>query len=145
MNWPLLWDRADSMKATYESLGKTEFERVIKNFHLMYPDLIPQPNVFGFLSPNSASMMKVLSSLELCHENSKAFYAYLKDKGTDKAEKKAGIRMRKVNRVVAPRIGSTLGSPLNVLPRKLTGEEKYIMMALQGFTFQERYVEWERA
>ncbi|THU96978.1 hypothetical protein K435DRAFT_722257 [Dendrothele bispora CBS 962.96] len=145
MNWPLSWDRADSMKATLESLGEAGNGEVMETFQSMYPDLVPKPGDFDFMSPNSASMMKMMSNLELCHENSKAFYAYLKDKGADEAENKAGVRMRKVNQVVAPRIGSTIGSPLNVLPQKLTGEEKYITMALQGFTFQERYVEWERA
>ncbi|THV03786.1 hypothetical protein K435DRAFT_962274 [Dendrothele bispora CBS 962.96] len=148
MNWPLLWDRADSMKATLMSLGKaasTGPGGVMEAFHSMYPDLVPKPSDSDFLSPNSAKMVKMMSNMELCHDNSKAFYAYLKDKGADEAEKKAGVKMRRINQVVAPRIGSTLGFPLNVLPRKLTGEEKYITMTFQGFTFQERYVEWERA
>jgi len=43
-----------------------------------------------------------MSNIELCHENSEAFYNYLREKGAPQAEKKAEVKMRKVNRVVAP-------------------------------------------
>ncbi|KAF5328023.1 hypothetical protein D9758_018025 [Tetrapyrgos nigripes] len=141
MNWPLYVEGARVKDSN------AKMEEMTHKFTEQYPEIIPKDigKDRKAMQKLNAIMMSVLHNTEICHDNSEAFNKYLRGNEAFKACKNAGLKTRTRNTIVPHRIAGTLGSEWNVLPPKLTGEKKYVLMDLQSFTWQERYVEWVKA
>ncbi|SJL17864.1 uncharacterized protein ARMOST_21428 [Armillaria ostoyae] len=138
MNWTT-WKKSGEVTSSMTPPGAVT--RATENMMACKHDM---PDRFS-LSDNHPKFLKMSRSLEIFYDTYVAFQEYFKEEKADTIARKAGLKCRRINKIVPHRPFAQLGTSPNTLPYIDSSDRWYRVALLSNSTFCERYVEWEVA
>ncbi|PBK94164.1 hypothetical protein ARMGADRAFT_965842 [Armillaria gallica] len=138
MNWTT-WKKSGEVTSSMAPQGaaKRATEAMMACKHVDMPDRFS-------LSDNNPKFLKMSRSLEIFYDTYTVFQEYFKEEKADMIARKAGLKCRRINKIVPHRCFAQLGTSPNTLPYIDSSDRWYRVALLSNSPFCARYVEWVR-
>ncbi|KAK7445724.1 hypothetical protein VKT23_014719 [Stygiomarasmius scandens] len=119
MNWYTLPSGPGAGMSLEDKMSPLDRLKLMDTFKKKFPERFPHMKPSNKQMRHDPAILAAEKCIHICNESSREFLDYLQRKGGTKAAKDTGLTLRMVNKIVSPRFGTRLGSPLNALPESL--------------------------